>query len=195
MAAIEFASKHEGPIVIFLSMVLSAVVMAFVPIELAGILGDSSVMAMLGALLVGALVGFVVTHAQIQAIWEQIALVPDNDSAEWREAAWNLDHLESEVKQDVCFVLAMFAVVFVWSCVAPALSALTGLDSLFAMFKMFSIITSVAAILNIVGPVPRLDEALMEIIAYNDAYRDDRLDEALKCVIDYTKARNDDRIY
>lgn len=169
MAAIEFASKHEGPIVIFLSMVLSAVVMAFVPIERAGILGDSSVMAMLGALLVGALVGFVAIHAQIQAIWEQIALVPDFDTVEWREAAWNLDHLGGEVKQDVCFVLAMFVAVFVWSCVAPALSALTGLDSLFAMFKMFSIITSVAAILDVVRPVPRLDDALKYVIAHNKA--------------------------
>lgn len=194
MAAIEFASKHEGPIVTFVSMVLSAVVVAFVPIDRTGILGSSSVMAMLGALLVGALVGFAAIHAQIQAIWEQIALVPDNDSAEWREVAWKFDHLGGEVKLDVCFVLAMFAVVFVWSCVAPALSALTGLDSLFAMFKLFSIITSVAAILDVVRPVPRLDDALMEIIAYNKAHNDDKLDEALKCVIAYNKARNDDRI-
>lgn len=194
MAAIEFASKHEGPIVIFLSMVLSAVVAAFVPIEHAGILGDSSVMAMLGVLLVGALVGFVATHAQIQAIWAQIALVPDNDSAEWREVAWKFGHLGGEVKQDVCYVLAMFAAVFMLSCLMPAMSALTNADRLFAMLKLFSMITSVAAILNIVRPVPRLDDALMEIIAYNKAHKDDRLDEALKCVIDYTKARNDDRI-
>lgn len=59
----------------------------------------------------------------------------------------------------------------------PAMSALTNVDRLFAMFKLFSIITSVA-----------------EIIAYNDAYRDDRLDEALKYVIAYNKAHNDDKI-
>ena len=194
MAAIEFASKHEGPIVTFVSMVLSAVVVAFVPIDRTGILGSSSVMAMLGALLVGALVGFAAIHAQIQAIWEQIALVPDNDSAEWREVSWKFGHLEGEVKLDVCFVLAMFAAVFVWSCVAPALSALTGLDSMFAMFKMFSIITSMAAILDVVRPVPMLDEALKYVIAYNKAHKDDKLDEALKYVIAYNKAHNDDKI-
>lgn len=174
MSVSKAVRRHAGPIVIVTSAAFSLIVAAIAPVDRAGVLDDSSVVILLGSLLVGALVASAVIRSPIQALEEQIACAPDCARDAWKAIKRVIGHIEKEVKQDVCYVLAMIACVFTVSCVIPALPEL---DYLFAAFKMFSVITSVAAIHDVIGSVPALDAALTVVRTYNEDCKDDRMNE------------------
>lgn len=174
MVVTEVIRRHEALIVIVISATASLLVAKLVPIDSVDVLEDSSIVTILGVILGGALAEFAVIQPQIQALREQVALVPNHDKDDWKEVARIIGHLEGEIRQDVCYVLAMFVAAFVGSCVMPSLSGIdvpgpTGLsfDYLFGAFKIFSVITSAAALHDVIKPVSKLTEALIVVKTHN----------------------------
>lgn len=115
---VEAMRGHRGVAVPIATAVISMVAVRLFPVEESEVIGDSSVVTILGVLLSGALAMAAVFQVMTQEARSDLHRL-SGGGRPWEGVEPALDGIEREFWQDVRFVLVSFLAVFAVSCVLP----------------------------------------------------------------------------
>ena len=161
---VEAIRGHKGAAVPLVTVAVSIAAVRVFPVEDSEVIGDSSVVTILGVLLGGALAMAAVFQVMAQKARSDLHSLSEGGYA-WADIEPDLDGIEREFWQDVRFVLVSFLAVFAVSCVLPKecdvpLALGYTPRTAFAAAKLALVTLSSFALWDAISPVSGLAKAI-----------------------------------